>query len=248
MSQRLPHPAIMDSVLCGKFHPKTGEAIIPLGFRADGRPVWPIMGASPDDDSNDADEDNDEGEDDPIDGEDDTDDGSEDKDNEPEVKNPRFKKLSDDNARKRNQIKDLRRQVEESNLKLKGFTDKDKDELTKSSESVTELTTRAEKAESKAAELALQNAFLSDNSFKWRNPKSALRLADLSKIEIDEDGDVVGLDVALKALARSDPYLLADDDEDEDDKSAVGQPPKTKKAKGTPEREKLVAKYPALRR
>lgn len=30
-------------------HPHTGEPIVPVGFRRDGRPIWPIMGASEDD-------------------------------------------------------------------------------------------------------------------------------------------------------------------------------------------------------
>lgn len=32
-----------------KFHPHTGTPIVPLGYRMDGRAIWPIMGASPDD-------------------------------------------------------------------------------------------------------------------------------------------------------------------------------------------------------
>lgn len=32
-----------------KFHPRTGAPIVPLGYRKDGRAIWPIMGASPDD-------------------------------------------------------------------------------------------------------------------------------------------------------------------------------------------------------
>lgn len=32
-----------------KFHPHTGAPIEPLGYRKDGRAIWPIMGASPDD-------------------------------------------------------------------------------------------------------------------------------------------------------------------------------------------------------
>lgn len=32
-----------------KFHPHTGEPIVPLWIRPDGRAMWPILGASPDD-------------------------------------------------------------------------------------------------------------------------------------------------------------------------------------------------------
>lgn len=43
-----------------KFHPLTGAPIVPVGYRADGRPIWPIMGGSEpldgDDDGDDADD------------------------------------------------------------------------------------------------------------------------------------------------------------------------------------------------
>jgi len=33
-------------------HPRTGLPLAALGFRKDGRPIWPVLGASPDDDGN----------------------------------------------------------------------------------------------------------------------------------------------------------------------------------------------------
>jgi DNA-binding transcriptional MerR regulator len=33
-------------------HPRTGEPIVPLGYRRNGAPIWPCMGAAPDDDEN----------------------------------------------------------------------------------------------------------------------------------------------------------------------------------------------------
>lgn len=35
------------------YHPHTGQLIVPVGFRKDGKAIWPVMGASPDDPSND---------------------------------------------------------------------------------------------------------------------------------------------------------------------------------------------------
>lgn len=244
MRQGLAQEAV-NGVLSNKVHPKTGEPIVPLGILDSGRVVWPMMGAAPDDEDNDEgdadDADTDEGED---------NDGDSDADNKSAATKAQDKKLTEENARRRTENKSLRTTVAELTTKLKEFTDKDKGDLEKASESVQELTTRTEKAEQKAAELALQNAFLADNSFKWRNPKAALRLVDLSKVEIDDDGEVTGLNDALKALAKSDPYLLNAGDEDDEDepKGPAGQAPKTKKPKGTPERDKLLSKYPALRR
>lgn len=56
--------------------------------------------------------------------------------------------------------------------------------------------------------LALQVAFLSDNTYAWHNPERALKLVDLSQVEIDGNGKVSGLKDALKALATSDAYLI----------------------------------------
>lgn len=62
-------------------------------------------------------------------------------------------------------------------------------------------------------DLALQVAFLKDNTFKWHNPERALKLADLTQVEIGADGTVNGLKDALKALSVSDPYLIAQEAE-----------------------------------
>lgn len=89
---------------------------------------------------------------------------------------------------------------------------------------------------------------------KFRNPKTALRVLDLDDVEITEDGDVEGLEEAIEALAKSDPYLLETgkkDDDEEDGKKPrrrAGQPTGNRRKKGNPNRDRLVAKYPALRR
>jgi HK97 family phage major capsid protein len=36
-----------------KYHPHTGKLLGPIGYRRNGSPIWPILGASPDDSSND---------------------------------------------------------------------------------------------------------------------------------------------------------------------------------------------------
>lgn len=158
--------------------------------------------------------------------------------------------LKRENAKRRLENKDLQGQLDKALADLKAFTDRDKTEIEKATGAVQDLTDQNAKLADKVNKLALENAFLSDNTFKWRNPRAALKLADLSKVEIDDDGTVTGLGEALKALAKSDPYLLAEEagDDDQSGKSPTGQPPKNKTPRGTPEREKLLAKYPALRR
>jgi hypothetical protein len=109
--------------------------------------------------------------------------------------------------------------------------------------------------------LALENAFLKDNTHQWQSPARALQLADLKEVEIDDDGSVHGLRKALDALAKSDPYLLkpkADDDNAGGDDSrqqqrqqGTGRRPgsgKQTEAAEAARQQALRQKYPGLRR
>jgi hypothetical protein len=94
--------------------------------------------------------------------------------------------------------------------------------------------------------LALENAFLSDNTYEWQNPKRALQLIDRSGVEIGDDGAVKGLKEALKALATSDPYLLKA--KTEDPPPPGGTVPGNNGSTGgaTPDHKSLVGRFPAL--
>ena len=101
---------------------------------------------------------------------------------------------------------------------LRQLRDKDIPEIQKLQRDLQEITTRADQAEQALKQTRLENAFYTDNKYQWKNPKTALKLADLSKVEIEEDGRVTGLTAALDALAKSDPYLLQEADSGNDDK------------------------------
>lgn len=103
--------------------------------------------------------------------------------------------------------------------------------------------------------LALANAFLTNNTHSWVDADAAMRLADLSAVEIDEKGKVIGLTSALDKLAKDKPYLLkakVEDKEDDPKKPRrTGTPPKPgtqKDADKVAAEAKLRQKYPALRR
>lgn len=106
---------------------------------------------------------------------------------------------------------------------LKQLRDKDLPEMQKLQRDLTEVTQRAEKAEADLRQARLENAFFTDNTYKWKNPKTALKLADLTKVEIDDDGTVRNLKGALEALAKSDPYLIDAEDTSDDDKGQGGK-------------------------
>lgn len=70
--------------------------------------------------------------------------------------------------------------------------------------------TKAENAKlaSQIKALQIENAFVTDNTHDWHDSRAALKLADLSGVEIDAEGTVKGLKEALEAVAKSSPFLL----------------------------------------
>lgn len=94
-------------------------------------------------------------------------------------------------------------------------------------------------------EARLKIAFLSDNSYQWQNPGLALKAADLSDVEIDDDGKVHGLTAALEKLASENEYLLKK--EEKPKRTPAGKTgsrpgPKSSKTKQA-ERAKVAEKY-----
>ena len=157
------------------------------------------------------------------------------------VSKEEFDKLTD-------RMKNADRRASTAEAELKKITDKDKSELEKATRDLGEVTKERDSLKDQTRNLALQLAFVSDNRYEWKNPKAALKLADLSEVEIDDDGTVKGLDKALKALAASDGYLLkekedggeGDGDKDAPPSGAGGskKPPNEKY-----NREQLAKKY-----
>lgn len=68
---------------------------------------------------------------------------------------------------------------------------------------------RLEQQQSQFAESQKRNAFtLAAQQAGAVDPNAAWKLADLTGIELDDSGSVQGVDVALKALKKSSPYLF----------------------------------------
>lgn len=213
-----------------------------------------------DDDADEDDDDTDDGDD--AD-EDDDEDDNEDNKSKKSAAQKRIEELSAEAKQHRKKASERGRRIRELEARLaelekgSGKGKQGNDDEDDKSEEVTQLKSDFEKVLTDNEQLRIENAFLRNTKFQWKNPKAALKLADLTDVEINDDGEVEGLDDALEALAKSDPYLLAekgkqgdDDDEDDDDKpkaKRTGQPT-GKSKKGQPNRDKLIAKYPALRR
>lgn len=237
--------SLSDRAVSGPVDPRNGTPLRPLGVIR-GRLVWPVMGASPDDPSSEEGEKEKSGQNENPEGASTTGDGNE---GDPRAK---IDALTDEKDRHVRRRQEAEKERDELRARLAEIEGKDKTELEKVSTRVTELESENETLRNDLHRARIENAFLTDNKYSWHNPRRALDLADLSEVEIDEDGKVLGLTKALDALAKSDAYLLKPKDgEKEEEVVSTGDPKSTSKrtAQQTDaEKQALVNKYPALRR
>jgi hypothetical protein len=219
-----------------------------------GRPVWPVMGGSGEGDNTDeggADGSDKDGDDKGSGGSGDDASGKGNGKSEGGDANAKIAALQAEKDRHYKLRMEAEKRATEAEKFKKDLEDKDKSELEKATSELAELQKSTGSLQSENEKLRLEVAFLKDNSHKWQNPARALQLADLSGVTI-EDGKVVGLDKALTALAKSDPYLLKnadDEDEDNDKGGPTGQQHNRNKGsgKGGADKAALAKKYPALR-
>lgn len=150
-----------------------------------------------------------------------------------------------------NRLRAADQKREEAQKALKELVEKDLPAQQKLQKELAEANAERDKLREDLRKTRMENAFLNDNTFKWKNPKTALKLADLSKVEIDEDGTVRNLSAALEALAKSDPYLLEDKEEDDEDpkdkgKGSTGAPGTGQKQEASSIKG-LASRLPAMR-
>jgi hypothetical protein len=265
-------PRIEDLDLTFMHHPRTGKLVMPVFTNKAGRHVWPIMGGAPDEDLPDPDDDgsgDDDADDDNSDADDDADDDDADDDSTDKSKK-KSKKDDDedkpvekwryDKVQRRMQAADRRANTAEAKIKeletqLAGKVDpKDVDKTT--AEENAKLKPQVTKLTEDNQRLTLQVAFLTTNDIKWHDPEAALRLADLSEVDIDEETGKVdrrALKAALRALAKEKKYLVDDgkeEDADDDDDDKSSGPTMNRKRKGSrtdkPTRAVLSKRFPAL--
>lgn len=96
---------------------------------------------------------------------------------------------------------------------LKALKEKDLPEAERVKAQIETLTREKAQLETDLRQSRIANAFLKDNTHEWRDPSLALKTADLSKVDIDSDGNVTGLKDALKALATAYPFMLKEKSE-----------------------------------
>lgn len=129
---------------------------------------------------------------------------------------------------------------------LKQLRDKDLPEAEKLKRDYEESQVQVQQLQETNRQLALKVAFLSDNTYSWHNPERALKLVDLSQVEIAADGTVNGLKDALKALATSDAYLIKQEVKEEPKPPAGTAPGNNGGSSGTTKTKGMAARIPAL--
>lgn len=196
------------------------RVLSPIGV-VDGREVFPIAGAEDDDPANSGDDDD--NSDDSDDSDDDEDDDSKSKSKTTTRRHSRTRG-SDYNAlrRERNQLlkekQDREAKDRENELKGKSEVERanaEREDAVKARDSLTE-----ENAALKM-ELAIVRASTSAKSkFQWADIEDVLNDKTLrNAIEVDDDGELTGVDEALKDLAKRKPHFLVKSGEDDDGKN-----------------------------
>lgn len=249
-------------------HPKTGLRLRAVYQRRNGSYVWPVIGASGDDDGG-SDNDTADG-----DADTDADDGKGDdgasgaKDQKKDTRTAREIELETELAK----VKTHRSAADKSKAALQKELDdikaKDLTELQKAQADAKKFEEESKKTSDRFRGLALTNAFLTESQkqkIQWHDPEvaQAAIAKAIKDLEVDEDSSVAGMDAVVKKLAKDRPFLVnsaKDTDKEEEDTSkgkhgasgsGVGSGSnggKGKKEDGKLSAEELRAKFPALRR
>lgn len=177
--------------------------------------------------------------------------GSEGKKPEPTINDPEKKKLSDEAAKYRTELRAEQVAKKELEDRLKAIEDKDKTELEKAQRDLTETSEKIKAMEALVQRQALEVAWVqSGASALFKNPSVAFKLIDTSKLEV-KDGVVEqkAIKELADALAKSGDVVLSDSGEGEGEGTPSGAPTNGRSGNGKTDASKalLEKKFPALR-
>lgn len=228
-------------------HPYTG--LTAVGILPSGRPVWPVLGAADDDAGEGQGDDTDTGEDDQD--ETDTDGDGQDEQEDKPLGPKGQKALQAEKEKRRNEAAKRRTaetratELEAELAKLrnggkgesgKGSTDPDPDQVRREAEK-----TAADKANARILRAEVKAAAAG----KLADPGDAARFLDLSRFEVDENGDVDTDEIAeaITELIESKPYLAAQGGKRFQGTGDGGAKPKPPKARPKSLREAYARKH-----
>jgi hypothetical protein len=135
----------------------------------------------------------------------------------------------------------------EAQDQLRQLLEKDLPEQEKLKKALDEAAASRDANAAALRETRLENAFLKDNKFKWHDPTTALKLADLSKVEIQDDGTVLNLTAALDALAKSHPFLIDSTPAADPPRGSTGAPAGGRASDTNQDMKVMANRVPALR-
>jgi predicted RNase H-like nuclease (RuvC/YqgF family) len=161
--------------------------------------------------------------------------------------NPDLTRAQEENASLRERMKAADQRAGRFEAELKQLRDKNLPAAEKLERDFKESQEQVRTLQTANQQLALQVAFLKDNTYTWHNPERALKLVDLSQVEIDAEGNVSGLKDALKALATSDAYLVKTDAEPKETTPPATSPGNNGgNGSGSTSSKQRTARFPAL--
>lgn len=132
---------------------------------------------------------------------------------------------------------------------LRQIRDKDLPELDRVKKEAEEAAQRVAKLEGSLTQARIENAFLKDNKYKWRDPAAAMKLVDLSGVDIGDDGAVTGLKEALATLAKTYPFMLEEEKKEAEETpppNASAPPMNGKAGSDNKSKSELRRRFPAL--
>lgn len=121
----------------------------------------------------------------------------------------KFDKYSDYDELK-TKLSEYEQQAEEKRMSELSEVEKAQEQARKFEEQLTALTAQLEAERTKAQEQTLKATYKQvASSFGIIDVEAALVLSDLSAVSFDENGEVVGVEDAIKQLVENKPYLVA---------------------------------------
>ena len=177
-----------------------------VGYRRDGRPIWPILGAAPDDDEIEGGDEDPEDDEEDSDSEEDDSEEEDEKEKKPPAKKTPAKKASGDRLgasgksaleRERAARKNAERQLRE--VRRKNESDQDRIEREAEEAAAGRYKPAAIKAGARAA--------LTEAKIKG-DVTRAVRLINLDDCDVDEDGEIIGLDDQIARLKSDFPDMF----------------------------------------
>jgi hypothetical protein len=242
-------------------HPYTGKRLQAVCLGKNG-PVWPVVGASEDDEEKTTEDDDGEDGDSKETGEKDGK-GTEKPDDKLTSEQKRIAELEEEveKVKKHRSAADKNKSALEK--ELNELRNKDLPEVERLKKELEEARDASSKSEASFKGLALENAFLNATQrakITWHDPgvAKAAASAELKALEVGADGTVEGVDKLVKDLAKSKPFLVdskTTTDSEKDGKkngasgSAVGSGGGNGKGeKEKPSKEDLYKRFPALRK